>query len=142
MPFFEHLTLKQLRKLANYLHERRYEEHEYLFEINHPGAALFMIATGEVAVVTSSDSKSATELARIRPGEFLGELALLDESPRSASALAVKPTLTYALFRGDLNQLVLSEPEIACQVFKALAIIVGERLKATNRQVGLVRKAA
>ena len=41
--FFESLTEKQLKTLASHLHERRYEENEYLFEVNHPGAALFII---------------------------------------------------------------------------------------------------
>src|SRR5690349_18724782 len=87
IPFFEHLTDKQLKKMAQHLHERRYEENEYLFEVNHPGAALFIVMAGEVAIETSNDS-TRTLLAVIGPGQFLGELALLDETPRSASARA------------------------------------------------------
>jgi CRP/FNR family cyclic AMP-dependent transcriptional regulator len=141
IPFFEHMSEKQLKTIGNYLHERRYEENEYLFEVNQPGAALFVIVRGEVAVETSSDPVASAHLATIKAGEFLGELALLDQSPRSASARAVKPTQTYALFRGDLNKLAASEPEIVCEIYKTLAWIVGERLKATNRHVG-AKKAA
>jgi CRP-like cAMP-binding protein len=142
IPFFEHMSNKQLRVLAQYIHERRYEENEYLFELNHPGAALFIISKGEVAVETTNDPSTATQLAVIKPGEFLGELALIDESPRSAAARALKPTKAFALFRGDLLKLEKTEPEIACEILRALAIIIGERLKATNRHVGSVRKAA
>jgi CRP-like cAMP-binding protein len=141
IPFFEKLNDKQLKILAKHLHERHFEENEYLFEVNHPGAALFIIMRGEVAVETTSD-KTAIELARIKSGEFLGELALLDETPRSASARAVRPTQTYALFRGDLNRLGETEPEIAREIFRALACIIGERLKATNRRVNFVKKVA
>jgi CRP/FNR family cyclic AMP-dependent transcriptional regulator len=141
IPFFEHLTPRQLNTLSQHLHERRYEENEFLFEVNHPGAGLFIIMRGEVAIETSSDRETSTELARVHAGEFLGELALLDQSPRSASARAVKPTQAFALFRGDLNNLAKSEPEIACEIFKTLAWIIGERLKATNRNLG-ARKAA
>jgi len=48
IPFFEHLTEKQLKTMGQHLHERRYEENEYLFEANHPGASLFIIMRGEV----------------------------------------------------------------------------------------------
>jgi CRP/FNR family transcriptional regulator, cyclic AMP receptor protein len=142
VPFFENLSPKQLKILALNLHERQYEEDEYLFELNHPGAALFIIMRGEVAVETTSDRATAAQLAVIKPGEFLGELALLDQAPRSASARATKPTLTLALFRADLNRLEKTEPEIACEVFRTLAYIIGERLKATNRHVNSTRKAA
>lgn len=142
IPFFEHLTDQQLKTLANRLHERRYEENEYLFEVNHPGAALFVIIRGEVVVETTSDPKSRIILASLKSSEFLGELALLDQSPRSASARATKPTEVYALFRTDLIELAKSHPEIACEVYRSLAFIVGERLKATNRQADIQRKSA
>lgn len=140
IPFFEHLTEKQIKKMAQHLHVRRYEENEYLFEVNHPGAALFIIMTGEVAIEAGDASR--TQLAVIGAGQFLGELALLDETPRSASARAIKPTQTFALFRGDLTRIAETEPEIACEIYKTLAWIVGERLKATNRQINQAKKAA
>ena len=140
IPFFEHMTDRQLKTMAKHLHERRYEENEFLFEANHPGAALFILLRGEVAVEKASDAGHVTQLAVIKSGEFLGELALVDQCPRSASARATRPTTAYALFRGDLNRLQETDPEIACEIYKTLACIVGERLKATNRQV--LRKAS
>lgn len=101
-----------------------------------------MIIRGEVAVETTSHSETRTLLATIKSGEFLGELALLDQSPRSASARATKPTDVYALFRSDLSELARSHPEIACEVYRSLAFIVGERLKASNRVADHRRKSA
>lgn len=142
IPFFSGLSQRQLKILAEHLHERRYEENEYLFEINHPGAALFIIQSGEVVVESSSDRDNAHTLATLKANEFLGELALLDHSPRSASARATKPTQALALFRADLNHLAVTESEIACEIFRTLASIIGERLKATNRHLGAKAKAA
>lgn len=142
IPFFENLTDKQLKTLALHLHERRYEENEYLFELNHPAAALFIIGRGEVAVENLSERNVIEPLATIRSGEFLGELALLDSAPRSASARATKPTETYALFRGDLLRLEKDAPEITSKIYRTLAWVIGERLKATNRQVGQSKKVA
>ncbi len=142
IPFFEDLTQKQLKTLALYLHERRYEEDEYLFEVNHPAAALFIIGRGEIVVENSTGKENSNQLATIKSGEFLGELALLDSSPRSASARATKPTETYALFRGDLITLEKEDPQIASKIYRTLAWVIGERLKATNRQVETTRKVA
>lgn len=142
IPFFENLSDKQLKTLDTFLHERRYEENEYLFELNQPGAALFFVMRGEVVIETSSDRETASQLAAVKSSEFIGELALLDQAPRSASARATKPTTSLALFRTDLNQLAKVEPEIACEIFRTLAYIVGERLKATNRHVASTKKAA
>ncbi|MDZ4677375.1 MAG: cyclic nucleotide-binding domain-containing protein, partial [Oligoflexia bacterium] len=104
--------------------------------------ALFIIMRGEVVVETSSDRAASQKLATIKAGDFLGELALLDDTPRSASARATTPTQAFALFRSDLNRLANLEPEIACEIFKTLACIIGERLKATNRHVGTAQKVA
>lgn len=142
IPFFEALSNRQLGALAQHLHERRYEENDFLFESNHPGAALFIIIRGEVSVEAHVPGEPMKALAVIHSGEFLGELALLDDSPRSASARATKPTQAYALFRGDLMKLTREEPQIACEIYKALAWVIGERLKATNRHVDSGRKAA
>ena len=141
IPFFENLSEKQLKTLSLHLHERHYEENEFLFEVNHPGTALFIIMRGEVSIETTSNPETAAQLALIKSGQFLGELALLDISPRSASARAIKPTQTYALSRGDLNRLAKDDPETACQIFRTLSWIIGERLKATNRHVVTVKKA-
>jgi CRP/FNR family transcriptional regulator, cyclic AMP receptor protein len=142
IPFFECLTDKQLKNLALHLHERRYEENEYLFEVNHPAAALFIIGRGEIIVENTSAKDGSVELATLKSGEFLGELALLDSSPRSASARAIKPTETFALFRGDLLRLEKEDPEMTSKIYRTLAWVIGERLKATNRQVGNAKKAA
>jgi CRP-like cAMP-binding protein len=142
VPLFESLNDKQLKILGQHLHERTYEENEYLFEINHPGTVLFLISRGEVIVETSSDPTGAVELARIKPKEFLGELALVDDSPRSASARAVRTTHTYALSRGELKQLGDVEPGIAREIYKAVAYVIGERLKASNRQSKKLKEVA
>jgi CRP-like cAMP-binding protein len=135
VAFFEHLSEKQLKTLSRFLHERRFEENEYLFEENHPGAALFIIATGEVAVEVEAPDQSVVQIATLKSGQFLGELALLDDSPRSASAKAVVPTQCYAFSRAELNRLQKEDPLISIEIYKTLAWVIGERLKAMNRSL-------
>lgn len=142
IPFFESLRRHQLELVAQFVHERDYNENEYIFEIGQPGAALFIIQSGEVSVEIPGDTESYIQIAVLGKNAFLGELALLDESARSASARALKPSRTLALFRSDLERISNDDPKTAAQIYKSLAHIVGQRLKATNELLDKKAEAA
>lgn len=142
VQFFENLKKHQLAELAQVVYEREYREGEYIFEIGQPGAALFIIQSGEISVEIGSGSDNVTQLAILPKLAFFGELALLDEAPRSASARALVPTKVFALFRSDLDNLAASNPDITSDIYKALATIIGNRLKATNELIEKKLKVA
>jgi CRP/FNR family transcriptional regulator, cyclic AMP receptor protein len=133
-PIFVNLNNKELKKVSALIYERSYQAGEYLFEKGQPGTAMFIIKSGQIKVVVPG-SESEMELATINPEDFLGELALLDDTPRSASAKAVEKTEALAFFREDLNELVETYPVIAVKIMRDLAIIIGQRLKASNDQL-------
>lgn len=143
VPFFNELSNWQLKKVCDIVFERTYETGELIFEQGQPGAAIFLIMDGQVAVEISKEG-GVTNLAVLEKGAFFGEMALLDESPRSASARSVEGTKTLALYRNDLNRLIHSDPATACHIYRALARIVGDRLRSTNEMVqsGTVEKIA
>lgn len=134
VPFFNELSNWQMKKVTEIVFERTYEAGELIFEQGQPGAALFLIIEGQVSVEMYKDHFTAT-LAVLEKGAFFGEMALLDEAPRSASARALEPTKALALYRNDLNRLIQSDPETACHIYRALARIVGDRLRSTNELV-------
>jgi CRP/FNR family transcriptional regulator, cyclic AMP receptor protein len=133
-PMFQNLSNKELKKVSALIYERSYQAGEYLFEKGQPGTAMFIIKTGEVKVVVPGNEAEA-ELATIKPEDFLGELALLDDTPRSASAKATEKTEALAFFREDLNELTNTNPAIAAKIMRDLAIIIGQRLKSSNEQL-------
>lgn len=132
IPLFERLSRRELKKVLGITHDRRYAPGEYLFNSGQPGAAMFVIKSGSVEIVVPDEDGEGTVLATLADATFLGELALLDDSPRSASARAVEPTEAFALFRSDLNRFLETEPEIAIKILRQLALVIGQRLKATN----------
>lgn len=134
-PIFNHLTSRELRKVSALVYERRYQIGEFLFEKEQPGTAMFIIKSGLVKIVIPGRADEEVELATIIPEDFLGELALLDETPRSASAKAVEKTEALAFFREDLNEMLETNPAIASKIFRDLAIIIGQRLKVSNEQL-------
>jgi len=141
IPIFSKLSKNQLEEVANIVYERHYDENEFIFQMNQPGAALFMIQEGQVAVEIPTE-EGVAQLAVLKHNAFIGEIALLDDSPRSASAKALEHTTALALSRDDLNTLLQTEPVIASQIYKSLATIIATRLKATNELLEKESEAA
>jgi CRP/FNR family cyclic AMP-dependent transcriptional regulator len=134
VPFFDQLSNRQLKSVSDIMFERTYETDESIFEEGQPGAALFLILDGKVAIEICRET-STTRLAVLESGAFFGEMALLDETPRSANARALERTRTLALYRNDLNGLVHRDAKTACQIYRSLAGMIGDRLRSTNELV-------
>ena len=131
IPFFNELTHRQLKTVSDIMFERNFEPDELIFMEGQPGAALFLILDGKVAVEMCRENNT-TILAILESGAFLGEMALLNEAPRSANARSLERTHALALYRNDLGRLIQRDPQTSCQIYRALASIVGDRLRSTN----------
>lgn len=140
IPIFKDLNRRELRKVTDFLYERYYEAGEDIFLADQPGAAMFIITSGRVQILFENDNGEPAELAELQNGDFFGEIALLDNSPRSATARAASKTELLAIFRADLDKLMLNEPYIAARIMKQLAIVIGARLKETNKQFSQILK--
>jgi CRP/FNR family cyclic AMP-dependent transcriptional regulator len=134
VPFFDRLSNRQLKNVSDIMFERTYDTDESIFEEGQPGAALFLILDGRVAIEIYRET-STTRLAVLESGAFFGEMALLDDSPRSANARVLERTRTLALYRNDLNDLVHRDAKTACQIYRSLAGTIGDRLRLTNELV-------
>jgi CRP/FNR family transcriptional regulator, cyclic AMP receptor protein len=134
VPFFDRLSNRQLKTVSDVMFERSYDTDESIFEEGQPGAALFLILDGKIAIEICRET-STTRLAVLESGAFFGEMALLDDTPRSANARALEPTRTLALYRNDLNDLVHRDAKAACQIYRSLAGTIGDRLRLTNELV-------
>ena len=88
VPIFEELDPEEIAWIAQATHTRTFAAGEHLFEIGEPGRSLYVLTAGTVQVLHPSRATNF-QLARVGPGEFIGEMALLDDSPRSATAKAI-----------------------------------------------------
>ncbi|WP_176330053.1 cyclic nucleotide-binding domain-containing protein [Oceanospirillum sanctuarii] len=140
VPLFAGLTRRELKRVARIAHLRMYAQGERLFQMGHPGAAMFVIKSGKVDIVIPQEGSTDLLLASLGAGTFMGELALLDDSPRSASAVAAEDAQAIAFFRSDFNKLIEKEAAIGSKVLKELAQIIGQRLKVTNQQLSDLRQ--
>jgi len=115
---FADLSTAELVGLAALMRPRAYARDEVIYLRGDPGTAFYVIAGGRVKIaLTSADGKELI-LRRLDVGEFHGELALLDDEPRSADAIATEPSVLLVLHRDAFRQFVTERPSVA---FKLLA---------------------
>ena len=134
VPFFDELSHRQLKNVSGIMFERSYDAGELVFEEGQPGAALFLILAGKVAIEVCREDDTVA-LATLEEGAFFGEMALVNEAPRSADARALEETRALALYRNDLSDLIQRDPQAACQIYRALASMISDRLRLTNELV-------
>ena len=121
VPLFEALADEAMAALARQVRSRRFGRGEVIFHQGDPGDALFIVVAGRVKIVLPSDTGDEAILATLRPGDFFGELALLDGAPRSAAAIAQDPTETLVLPRERFRDLVNDIPALRDALFVALS---------------------
>jgi CRP/FNR family transcriptional regulator len=119
---FGHADAASLDALADALRIRRFRKGETVFHQGDPGDALFIVASGSVKVVLPSDEGAEPAIvAVLGPGEFFGELAILDGAPHSATIVAIEPTETLVLHRDTFLDLIDSAPELRRALLASLA---------------------
>jgi CRP-like cAMP-binding protein len=121
VPLFAGLDGAMLDNIGRGMRPRRFRRGEVIFHLGDPGDALFVVVSGAVKITLPSEAGDEAILATLRPGDFFGELALLDGAPRSASAAALEPTETLVLPRDRFRDLVATEPAIRDALLAALA---------------------
>jgi len=124
VPLFAGLSQKQLGKLLVKLFEKEYPPGETIFMQGEPGKALFIVLSGKILIVRG-DQEAEEQLATLDPGSYFGELALIDDQPRSASARAGESSVLLILYKSDFDDLIEGHRTIAIKVManllKALA---------------------
>lgn len=138
IPVFDGLDARELHQIEKILHEREYRPEERIFLQGDPGLGMYIIIEGNVEIVSEPGHHLLTVL---HEGEFFGELALLDESPRTATALAQSPCRVLCLVQSDLYDLIDRNPKLGVKILVQLARTIGERLKKTNEYVHELKKS-
>ena len=121
VPLFAGLDAAGLEGLAKGMRVRRFRRGETVFHLGDPGDALFIVMAGSIKITLPADTGDEAILATLRPGDFFGELALLDGAPRSATAVAIEPTETYILARERFRELIATEPVMREALLATLA---------------------
>jgi CRP-like cAMP-binding protein len=120
-PLFAHGSRPMLEQLAGTLRRRRFRRGEVIMHQGDPGDSLHIVAAGAVKILLPSTEGEEAIIATLRPGDYFGELALLDGAPRSATATALEASDTLVLPRPVFVELLDTLPGLRDALFAGLA---------------------
>lgn len=129
-PIFEGIPRRVIAQLVDSMHRRSYRDQEAVFRKGDQGLGMYLVLSGQVSV-----SLDSTELARLLPGDFFGEVALFGEQERTADAYANGDTELIGFFRPDLEEWVDRSPKQGSRVLMQLGRVLAERLRASNERL-------
>lgn len=138
ISLFSDLTPPEIAIVNTLLHEREYLSGEVIFDEGAIGQTIYFLLAGEVTICRQGRLEDG-QLARLGPGEFFGELGLLDDSLRTAQARAATDCRLLVLFSDDFNGLMDSHLRIAHKIGRQLLRHLGQRLRELGLAVGAHR---
>lgn len=124
VPLFSSLGSDDLERLSASLRPRRYERGEIIFHQGDVGTDLYIIREGEVTIRLSSPDGRELSLALLRRGAAFGELALLDDAPRSTDAVAREETALLTLSRAEFQRFLNERPQVVPALLAELSRLV------------------
>jgi uncharacterized membrane protein len=131
IPLFKRLTPDELEQLAEEVDQVNYNAEETIFNEQDQGDALYVVDTGLVRIWVLDEDVKPVTLAELKPGEFFGELAVLDRGARSTNATAIVDTELHRLSSDDFEKFLLKHPDVAIDVICE----IGARMRQTNMLV-------
>ncbi len=121
VQLFSELGEDHVRALATHAVTRTYPKHAVLVTEGDQSDALFVIVSGRVKIFTGDEQGKEVTLDIMGEGEFFGELALLDDAPRSASVVTLQPTRCLVISQKAFRRCLAEQPEVAYRLICALA---------------------
>lgn len=134
VKLFEGFSDEDARDFLLWAKRRDAKSGERIVTEGEPGHDMYIVASGELSVVKSRGLEEE-ELAMLAPGDFFGEVALVDSGPRSASVIAVTHSMLLRFERKSLIRI----PQVSAKLYRNLATMMASRLRDTSTRVILAR---
>ena len=132
VPLFSQLAPSDLERVSEISRERAYPRNSVILFEDDPGDALYVVAQGQVKVVLIGEDGREVILSVMGEGEFFGEMALVDDEPRSAHVIAMEDSTLLVLRREDFQGILKQTPGIALALLRELS----RRLRRVDEKVG------
>jgi uncharacterized membrane protein len=128
VPLFKRLEPDELEHLAEEVDQVNYKAGDTIFHEHDRGDALYILEEGSVRIWVMDEDVHEVTLAELKPGDFFGELAVLDRGERSSSATAITDIHLHRLSSDDFQQFLISHPDASIDVICEIAA----RMRQTN----------
>ncbi len=131
VPLFSQLSRRALRRLARGTISRDFGKGDVIVKEGEQAVAFYLVLSGRVEVVKQAEGATPKVQGILGPGDFFGEMALIDDYPRSATVRALEDTECLELWRWDFRYELHRSPSIAVEMLPDLS----RRLRQTNAQL-------
>jgi CRP-like cAMP-binding protein len=128
VPLFSYLRTDQLSRLVPLLEPVAWPKGERVFDKGDLGLEFYIITAGRIGISVDPDPSRPVFINELKAGDCLGEMALIDNEPRSATAHVLEDTQALALDKEKLHGVLMTYPELGIGMMRALS----QRLRAIN----------
>jgi len=132
---FRELTPHEMNTLITISKEKRAKKNEMIFREGDVGDAFYLIVSGSIRISTFVPGVGEEALTILREGEYFGEMSLIDDAPRSASAIANDDTILLLIGKDDFRKLLAQETGIAYKLLWIFTKTLSARLRKTDEQL-------
>jgi hypothetical protein len=136
LPFFQGLGDGELRKISRLFSQKLFRAGEKIFGKADSGNEAYVVMRGQIDILLDEGKEP---IAQFGSGEIFGELAFLDNSPRTAMAIATQPSILLVMQRGAFSALTQREPHLGLVVMRNIALELSNRLRKTNLALSQAR---
>lgn len=135
VPLFANLNGEQLEKVAALATPREVPAGEFIFREDDAGTEMYVILEGRVRISKEIPGIGEEALAILEPGSYFGEMALIDETPRSADARAHSPVKMWVITKDALEELMFVDKDLAYELLWTFVRTLSSRLRETNEKI-------
>ena len=140
IPIFGDLSDRELRMVEKLVYIRRYVDGEVIFGDGDPSLGMYIVKVGTVRIVRHIPGVQPKLIGVLTAGDFFGEMGLIDDAPRSASAIANGATELIGFFKPELMNLTSRQPQLGLKIFLNVAKTLSARLRKTHQELDDFRK--
>lgn len=135
VKFFDTLTEDELKEIASFSKPEEYKEGETIFSEGDEGERLFVILSGAVRISKTIPGMGEEALCVLRTGDYFGEMALIDNAPRSADARTHEDASLMTLSKKDLETLMSEKKDMGYKILSKFVETLSQRLRDTNDKI-------
>jgi CRP/FNR family transcriptional regulator, cyclic AMP receptor protein len=132
---FESLSAEQVGKVAEIASRREFPEGQFVFREGTAGNEMYVVVNGTVRISKEIPGAGEEALTLLGPGSYFGEMAVIDDAPRSADAVAHTACDLLAIRRDDLDRVMFLDKDLAYGVLWAFVRTLSSRLRDTSEKL-------
>jgi len=136
MPIFDRINEEEIKVIARHMNTVELGPNQVLFQESEKGNYVFFIKEGELDVIKKSETSGADVIiAILGKGRSVGEMSIIDDSPRSATIRARSHALLYILSKSAFDLILNRNPKIGIKLLKGISCLLSSSLRDTSKKL-------